>query len=132
MMYLNEKLQEFERYIRNKRVAIMGATQENIPIIDYFIDKGAVVTVFDNSNIEDINKEITDKISAHTLNFSFGEFNLINLINFDFILRDPSVRPDSSELKAESVRGAVIMTSLELFFELFPGKVIGVTRKYRC
>lgn len=126
-MFVNEKLQEFERYIRNKRVAILGATQENIPIIDYFINKGAMVTVFDEKKMENVDKEITDKISAHTINFSFGEYNLINLINFDFILRNPYNRPDSSELKAESVRGAIIMTELELFMELFPGKVIGVT-----
>lgn len=126
-MFVNDKLQEFERYIKNKRVAIIGATLENIPIIDYFINIGALVTVFDENKMEDINKEITDKISAHTLNFSFGEYNLINLINFDFILRNPQFRPDCSELKAESVRGAIIMTELELFMELFPGKVIGVT-----
>ena len=50
-MFVNEKLQEFERYIKNKRVALIGLGTSNIPLIDYFADKGAQVTVFDKRNM---------------------------------------------------------------------------------
>ncbi len=126
-MFVNEKLQEFERYIYNKKVALIGLGVSNLPLIDYFTDKGAKVSVFDKRNIDEIDKEILNKITARCANFSFGEHNLISLIGFDLILRSPTCRPDIPELKAEAIRGAIITSEIELVMEMCPGKVIGVT-----
>ena len=127
MAYVNEKLQEFEKYIYNKKVAIVGLGVSNLPLLDYFCDKGAHVTVFDRRSIDEIDKVILDKITARCINFAFGEYNLVNLVGFDIIFRSPSCRPDTPELVAESVRGAIITSEIELVIELCPGKVIGVT-----
>ncbi len=127
MKYVNENLQEFERYIQNKRVALIGLGVSNLPLIDYFIDKGAKVTVFDKRNIEEIDKSVINKIKTHSINFSFGEHYLISLIDFDLILRSPTCRPDIPELKAEEIRGAIVTSEIELVMKLCPGKVIGVT-----
>ena len=127
MKYVNEKLQEFERYIYNKKVAIIGLGVSNLPLLDYFCDKGAKVTVFDRRTIDEIEKNILDKITSRCIQFSFGEHNLINLVGFDIIFRSPSCRPDTPELKAESLRGAVITSEIEMVVELCPGKVIGIT-----
>ena len=126
-MFVNEKLQEFERYIKNKKVALIGLGVSNLPLIDYFADKGAQVTVFDKRNIDEIDKDILNNITARCINFSFGEHNLISLIGFDLILRSPTCRPDIPELKAEAIRGAIITSEIELVIEMCPGKVIGVT-----
>ena len=126
-MYINEKLQEFEKYIVNKRVALIGLGISNLPLIDYFVDKGAQVTVFDKKNIDEIDKTVLDKITSRCVKFSFGEHNLVNLIGFDLILRSPTCRPDSPELKAESIRGAIVTSEIELFMEMCPGKIIAVT-----
>lgn len=127
MMFVNEKLQEFERYIYNRKVALIGLGASNIPLIDYFVDKGAKVTVFDKRNMDEIDKNILNKITERCINFSFGEHNLISLIGFDLILRSPTCRPDIPELKAEGIRGAIITSEIELVMEMCPGKVIGVT-----
>lgn len=126
-MFLNEKLQEFEKYIYNKKVAIIGLGVSNLPLLDYFSDKGARVTVFDKRTIDEIDKPILDKITSRCINFSFGEHNLINLVGFDLIFRSPTCRPDTPELKAESLRGAIVTSEIEMVVELCPGKVIGVT-----
>ena len=47
MNYKNEKLEEFEEYIKNKKVAVIGMGVSNIPLLDYMQNKGAKVTVFD-------------------------------------------------------------------------------------
>lgn len=127
MKYVNKKLQEFEHYIRNKKVAIIGLGVSNIPLLDYFSDKGAEITVFDKRNIDEIDKNVLDKITQRCIKFSFGEHNLVNLVGFDIIFRSPSCRPDIPELKAESVRGAIITTEIEMLIELCPGRVIGIT-----
>lgn len=126
-MYVNEKLQEFERYIINKKVALIGLGISNLPLIDYFADKGAQVVVFDKKNIDEIDKTILDKITSRCIKFSFGEHSLVNLIGFDLILRSPTCRPDCPELKAESIRGAIVTSEIELFMDMCPGKLIGVT-----
>lgn len=43
MNFVNKKLDEFENYIRGKKVAIIGLGVSNIPLIDYFYNLGASV-----------------------------------------------------------------------------------------
>ena len=62
MKYQNKKLQEFEDYIRGKKVAIIGLGVSNIPLIDYFYGLGAKVSVFDKRPIEKLEADIIEKI----------------------------------------------------------------------
>ena len=126
-MFINEKLQEFERYIYNKKIALIGLGVSNMPLIDYLLEKGAKVTVFDKKNIDDIDKEVVNKITSRCIQFFFGEYCLVNLIGFDIIFRSPSCRPDIPELVAEGIRGAIITSEIEMVLNLCPGKIIGIT-----
>ena len=63
MEEINEKLQEFNNYIVNKKVAIIGMGVSNIPLLDYFYKKNANVTIFDKRNIEDLDKNVIEKVS---------------------------------------------------------------------
>ena len=47
MEFKNEKLIEFENYIINKKVAIIGLGVSNLPLIDYFYNKKSIVTIFE-------------------------------------------------------------------------------------
>ena len=60
MEYKNEKLKEFEEYIRFRKVAIIGLGVSNLPLIEYMYKKQARVTVFDDREIDSIPKEIMD------------------------------------------------------------------------
>ena len=127
MKYVNEKLQEFEKFIQNKTVALIGLEKSNLPLLDYFYNQGANITVFDNRVIDEIDKELLDKITDRCIRFSFGEHCLINLVGYEIIFRGPSCNPDLPEIKAEQLRGAVVTSEIELILEMAPGKVIGVT-----
>ena len=52
MKYVNEKLVEFNNYIRNKKVAIIGLGVSNLPLIDYLYKLGSEITLFNNKPIE--------------------------------------------------------------------------------
>ena len=127
MKYVNEKLQEFENFIRNKTVALIGLEKSNLPLLDYFYNKGANITVFDNRVIDEIDKDILDKITDRCIRFSFGEHCLINLVGYEIIFRGPNCKSDLPEIKAEQLRGAVVTSEIELILEMAPGKIIGVT-----
>ena len=67
--YVNKKLEEFNNYLKNRKVAIIGIGVSNLPLIDYLHEKHAIVTVFDEKNIDDISKEILDKIKSYSMEF---------------------------------------------------------------
>ena len=127
MEYINEKLLEFNNYLKNRKVAIIGLGVSNIPLIDYLHDCKSNVTVFDGKEIDDIDKNIIDKIVNYGMMFNFGKGYLEKLVGFDIIFRSPSCLPTVPELVAESNRGAIITTEIEMLMELTPGLVIGVT-----
>lgn len=123
----NKKLEEFEKYINSKKVGIIGLGVSNIPLIDYMYEKNAKVTVFDNREKEEIPTEIMQKIEKYEFNFVGGNDNLKQLQNFDIIFRSPSCLPTRPELLAETARGAIITTEIEMLMKMCPCKVIGIT-----
>ena len=127
MEYKNEKLEEFNEYIRYRKVAIIGLGVSNIPLIDYMYQKKARVTVFDDREKESIPKELMDKIELYKFEYSFGKDSLKKLINFDIIFRSPSCLPTKPELEEEAKRGAIVTTEIEMLMKMCPCKIIGVT-----
>ena len=127
MEWQNDKLVEFKNYIKNRKTAIIGLGVSNIPLLDYLYSLGAKITVFDNRTIDEIDKDLVDKIMDREIDFSFGKNNLSKLVGYEIIFRSPTCRPDTKELEKESERGAVITSEIEMLMELCPGKVIGVT-----
>ena len=63
MSYNNEKLNEFNDYIRYRKVAIIGLGVSNLPLLDYLYDKKANVTIFDEREYNQIPRDIIEKIS---------------------------------------------------------------------
>ncbi len=127
MEFKNKKLEEFNKNLFNKKVAIIGLGVSNIPLIDYMYDKKAKVTVFDDREEDKIPKEIMDKIKEYKFEFSFGKDNLSKLKNFDIIFRSPSCMPTRPELEEEAKNGAIVTTEIEMLMQMCPAKIIGVT-----
>lgn len=127
MEYINEKLVQFNTYLRNRRIAIIGLGVSNIPLLDYFHDKKAQVTVFDSRDIEKIPKNVMDKITEYSMEFSFGKNYLLKLKDFDIIIRSPSCLPTLPELEEQEKKGTLITTEVELLMKMCPCKMIGVT-----
>ena len=127
MGFVNEKLEEFNNFIRFRKVAVIGLGVSNLPLLDYLYEKKAKVTVFDQRNIDNIPKEVMDKITTYSFEFSFGNNYLEKCINFDLIFRSPSCLPTTKELKAEAERGAIVTTEIEMLMEMCPAKIVGIT-----
>ena len=126
-MFINENLLEFNEYLKNRKVAVIGLGVSNIPLIDYLRNQKAIVTVFDNKTIDKLDKEIMDKIVDYGMEFSLGNNYLSKLKGFDLIFRSPSCLPTTKELIEEEQRGAIITTEIEMLMKLAPCKIIGVT-----
>lgn len=127
MDFENKKFIEFCNYIKKRKTAIIGLGVSNVPLIDFLYRLGANITVFDNRSADNIDKNIINKIKDENIEASFGANNLSKLKGFDIIFRSPTCRPDTPELKAETKRGAIITSEIEMLMELCPGTIIGVT-----
>ena len=127
MEFINDKLNEFNRYLQGRRVAIIGLGVSNIPLLDYMYQNNANVTVFDNKSIDKIPKEVMDKITEYNMEFSFGENYLSKLKNFDLIFRAPSCLPTIKELALEEEQGAIVTSEIEMLMKMCPCKIIGIT-----
>ena len=125
MRYYNKKLEEFNSYIVNKNIAIIGMGVSNIPLLNYFYEKNAKITVFDNK--EELDESIMDKIKQYNFKYFLGKDSLKNLVGFDIIFRSPSAMPFKEEIAKEKERGAIITTEIEMVLKLAPCKVIGIT-----
>ncbi len=125
--YLNEKLEEFNNFIRYRKIAIIGLGVSNLPLIDYLHDKKAKVTVFDERDVNEIPKDIMNKLIIYSFDYYFGKDCLENLKNFVIIFRSPSCLPTRKELQLEEKNGAIITTEIELFIKMCPCPIIGVT-----
>ena len=123
----NLKLKAFENNIKGKRVAIVGIGVSNIPLIDYFHDLGAKVTVFDEIDKALLDKDIIKKINDYGFDLVTGSNALHFLRGFNIIFRSPSCLPTTLQLKSEQKRGASVTSEIEMLMNTCPCKVIGVT-----
>ena len=124
MDFVNKKLEEFNKFLDGKRIAIIGMGVSNLPLLDYFYDKNAKVTVFNNNVLSD---EIMEKINNYRYEVEVGSDNLSRLNGYDIIFRSPSALPTLPELHREVENGAILTTEIEMVLKLAPCKVIGVT-----
>lgn len=127
MNYKNEKLEEFNRFLKNKKVAIIGLGVSNMPLLDYMYDKRANVTIFVEDDENKIDKNILSIVNKYKCGTSFGKDALSKLKDFDIIFRSPSCLPTRKELMEEKQRGAIVTTEIEMLMKLAPCKIIGIT-----
>ena len=123
----NVKLKAFENNIKGKRVAVVGLGVSNIPLIEYLHDLMAKVTVFDERDIEKLDKDIVEKINSYGFELVTGKNALHFLRGYNVIFRSPSCLPTTLQLMSEQKRGAIVTSEIEMLMNVCPCKIIGVT-----
>lgn len=122
----NSKLEEFKRYIRNRKVAFIGVGVSNIPAMKYLSKIGANVTGFDRKTYQELG-DICIELESMGINLSLGDKYLDTLVGYDVIFRSPTVRPDMIHIQRELKMGAVLTSEIEMVMQMCPGTIIGVT-----
>jgi UDP-N-acetylmuramoylalanine-D-glutamate ligase len=122
----NRKLQAFKEGIRGKKVAVLGMGISNTPLIQYLARLSADVTAFDRAEAGALSGRIS-QLEGLGVKLCLGEGYLGGLRGFDVVFKTPVVRPDIPELEAERARGAAVTSEMEVFLQLCPSVVFGVT-----
>ena len=118
-------LLDWMQYIRGKRCAVVGIGVSNRPLIDFLLMRGAIVCARDQKTREQLG-ETAEELEKLGARLCLGDTYLDDL-DEEIIFRAPGIRPDIPEFTAAVERGAVLTSEMELFFELTPATVIGIT-----
>lgn len=111
--------------IKNARCAVLGFGVSNIPLVELLLECGNEVTVHDKNDID--NLDARAKLFAERgVKYITGE-NYLDKIDADIIFRSPGVRPDYKGIVEAVERGAELTSEMELFLELTPATVLGIT-----
>jgi UDP-N-acetylmuramoylalanine--D-glutamate ligase len=123
-MQLRESVIE---YLKGKRCAVLGLGISNRPLCDFLCDHGAIVTACDRKDAAEIKDR--ESLLRRGVRLVTGEGYLNPLLedSFDLIFRSPGIRPDLHEIVEAIENGASLTSEMELFLDLTPATVIGVT-----
>jgi UDP-N-acetylmuramoylalanine--D-glutamate ligase len=106
-------------------VSVLGLGVSNRPLIDWLLERGAIVTARDRKSREELG-DAADALEARGVKLICGEGYLDNITD-RVIFRSPGIRFDKPQLVEAVSRGAELISEMELFFELCPCPIFGVT-----
>ena len=109
----------------NKRISVIGLGISNTPLIQWLLDRGAIITARDRKAF-DLLPERVKAFSENGVEFICGD-NYLENIDDEIIFKSPGIRYDVPGIAEAVKNGAELTSEMELFFELCPGKIIGVT-----
>ncbi len=117
---------EYLDYIKDKNVGFLGIGRSNMPLIKMLADTGCEITVRDGKSIDSFGETI-DELEKLGVKVIAGEDYLKELYIHDIIYKTPGIRGDKKEITEAVQRGTILTSEMELFFELCPCKIFGVT-----
>lgn len=115
---------EFKKFIKGKKVAVVGIGVSNRPLVKMIVDLGGKVIACDKKT--DIG-DAADELKKIGVELNLGENYLEGVVDCDVIFRTPSLRPDNPYLQRARDNGAYITSEMMEFIKYCPCKIFGVT-----
>lgn len=123
---MKKNFDEFKKFIKNKKVGVVGIGVSNIPLINFLVELGAKVTAFDKNDRSQFG-ELANEFENKGVTLELGEHYLDNLTGFDVVFKTPGMRSDCDALVRAKNEGAYITSEMEEFVRYCKGKVFGIT-----
>ncbi len=123
---MSTKSSVFFEGLKGKQIAFIGLGRTHQDLVMQFRQKGFRVRVYDVRTREELG-EITDQCEAHGIELVLGPKYLIKLGSEDIVFRTPTLDYYTPELQLAHRAGQVITSEIEVFTELCPCRIIGVT-----
>ena len=115
---------DFSSKWKGKRAAVIGIGISNLPLIDFLLSAGLSVVARDKKTQDEI-KDAPSLIEKG-VQLVLGE-GYLDGIDEDIIFRTPGMRYDHPALTAAVRRGSYLTSEMQLFFEMCPSRIIGIT-----
>jgi UDP-N-acetylmuramoylalanine--D-glutamate ligase len=112
--------------LTGRKIALLGFGVEGESSASYLVSKNAKVVVFDPRDKTDSDSKTIDHLEQEGVEFIFGRYPE-NFSDFDLVLRSPGIKISSSIIQKALNEGKVVTSQTQLFFDLCPAPIIGVT-----
>lgn len=122
---MNNKLEQFYRYIQGKKVAILGIGVSNSGLFDMLSAHGARVIACDRKERDTITQE-AQKLEDRGIELRLGE-GYLERLEADIVFRTPGMHFLGGEIQKLRERGMIVTSEMEVFFDLCPCTTIAVT-----
>ncbi|MBQ7669620.1 MAG: UDP-N-acetylmuramoyl-L-alanine--D-glutamate ligase [Clostridia bacterium] len=109
-----------------KKAVLLGAGVSNTPLVKFLSSYGAKIEIRDKKSRDEMKPEALSGFDAAGAVLVTGE-EYLSGIKCDYLFRSPGFRPDLPEIKEAVTRGAFLTSETDLFTELSPAHLIGVT-----
>lgn len=116
---------EWMQLIRTRRCTVVGLGRSNLPLIDFLLSKGATVVARDQKTQTGLGETYTE-LESKGVDLITGD-GYLDRLDEEIIFRSPGLRPDLPAFVSACKRGALVTSEMELFLELCPATVIGIT-----
>lgn len=117
---------KFLNKIKDKKVLVCGMGRSNLFLIKELYKFGVNLFLYDGKEESKIDSEIFSYVKTNNINYRFGE-DSIEGIDCDLIIRTPGMNYFSDDLVRARQNGIIVTSEMEIFFNLCPCKIIGIT-----
>ncbi len=128
---MTDAIKHFMENLSSAKIAVIGLGISNLPLIRFLSRSGAGnITAYDRYENPQIRESIAAlRAEGLILDAVTGGGYLDDIAEkrYDVIFKAPAIRPDLPQLTRAVESGALLTSEMELFFELCPCKIYGVT-----
>lgn len=115
----------FFSMIRGKHIALCGIGRSHIPLAALFLKKGAYITMRDRRARAELG-ETAQELESQGVQLILGE-HYLDQLSEDIIFRTPGMQYSLEVLTKARKNGQVVTSELEVFFDICPCKLYGIT-----
>ncbi len=122
---MDSRVESYFASVKGKKIAFLGIGGSNLPLAKIFCQKGAVVFACDRREKEQLG-EAGRQLEQMGVALRLGEHYLEGL-DADVMFRTPGMRFHTKELEQARQKGVAVTSEMEVFFDLCPCPIYGVT-----
>ena len=117
-----------EGLFRDKKILVMGLGRfgGGVDVVKFACEVGARVVVTDLAK-QDVLTESIAQLKGLDITYHLGSHDPADFEQADMVVANPAVPLDNKFLQVARKAGRKITSQIELFFELCPAKIIGIT-----
>ncbi len=119
------EISSFYDKLKGRTVAVCGIGRNNTPVVLQLLEHGAQVLACDRRSREELGTAAEELEKAGAV-LRLGE-DYLDSLDADLILRTPGMKPYLPPFEEARGRGVPVSSEMELFFELCPASIYGVT-----
>ena len=117
-------LKTYLESIQGKTIGVIGIGVSNTPLIELLLDAGFAVTACDKRERSQFDEALLTDLEGKGCRLVLGA-DYLDHLDQDIIFRTPGLHP--KYLEKAKARGSQITSEMEVFFEVCPCPIIGVT-----